>query len=956
MGHVYLGRDSELGRLAALKVMRTDRVKGVRPSDRQRFLREALTTARLQHPGIPPVFQVKKNAEGQLYYAMKLIEGISLDDILKRIAKDDVTTIENYPIARMIGILVQVCRTLDYAHTRGFIHRDLKPSNIFIGDFGEVYLIDWGLTKKIRFDEPEEESSVMEEIEIDHAVREEIDVLDLDAPEDDEHLTLKGDLLGTPAYMPPEQTYREAQLDETADIFSLGVILYRLLTLRLPIESRNFKTLIISKREGEFLTPEAVAPDRDIPPELSAIAMQAMAMNPSERFENVQELRRSLEFWLNGGTQYRRISHDVFRKERFTLIPGGEWHRWELSEGVIRINGNNDKGQSTLYFKRSYPGDLRLSMNMRVLPKEDKESSARFGLLFRSNEPVERELISQYKLTFAGNKSTRLTLTRNGTVIASNENILFETNKKYHMVVETDNGEIRVSINARLVLSCIDRNPLSGPYLAIVDQGQPALFTRLDIMTRGLPLKTETIEIPEALMAEGCYSGAKRRFLELSRNHRNRYVGQWAAYRAGIAAYRQSFRKEDALDIWGVFRGTRYEELQFLGLARIDLLDGNPEAAAAQLNRILKGHPPNILLRSVADFAQEHTQELLGHKEMQWATIEKWIRITLELDERLERRDPITVSLLWRWLFHIIREEPDALMKALGFVKRIYGEGKGTFGELITHEEMLKNLILRVKEMSHNSFLIEKLMRLIVWHEDPIESLDTLGRFYLNSGHDKIALQSFQQLIKVCLAADRAVPPAPLAYVSTYLWLHEEETEARRYFKLMGRYSQGWGPSDAVFLLGLDDYRMGRRLNAVSRWATIYNEQNDHKAFRKVIAGALIGTLPSDPDEADIPDRSDYRLLFCLFVGLRHFLDWKQGSDGESETIAKSLLLEALALMKPSYDIYASTTSFVRLPLTAMGLVLSDLPEPDVLDFEEKSWLRMIIMNVRHEMTPRAKS
>ena len=206
------------------------------------------------------------------------------------------------------------------------------------------------------------------------------------------------------------------------------------------------------------------------------------------------------------------------------------------------------------------------------------------------------------------------------------------------------------------------------------------------------------------------------------------------------------------------------------------------------------------------------------------------------------------------------------------------------------------------------------------------------------------------------MAADRAVPPAPLAYVSTYLWLHEEETEARRYFKLMGRYSQGWGPSDAVFLLGLDDYRMGRRLNAVSRWATIYNEQNDHKAFRKVIAGALIGTLPSDPDEADIPDRSDYRLLFCLFVGLRHFLDWKQGSDGESETIAKSLLLEALALMKPSYDIYASTTSFVRLPLTAMGLVLSDLPEPDVLDFEEKSWLRMIIMNVRHEMTPRAKS
>ena len=961
MGYVYLCRDTEIGRVVALKVIREDGIRPPRDIDRQRFVREALTTARLQHPGIPPVFRVKKCSKGRLYYAMKLIDGISLDDIIKGLKNSDETFEIRYTTHRLVTVLVEISKTLAYSHSKGYLHRDLKPSNIFVGDYGEVYLIDWGLTKRMEsFQEEsvnEEDSTIFEEISIDDDTKAlaSRDFSMLNYTQDNDQLTLQGDLLGTPAYMSPEQTMRNPpELTPAADIYSLGVILYRILTLKLPIESRDLKFLVQNKRLGNLPHPDDAAPDRDIPPELAAIAMQAMETMPEDRFESAAEFQHALEFWLDGKTQFRKVDIGTFGKEKFILRPPQTANRWLLNEGVIKTMSMGQGQMSRLFLRKSFHGDIRISLNVRALPVDNSTKEIRrFGIMFRSSEPVAIGPIDQYALIFAGNNNTRLILQRNGTEIASNENIIFEPDKKYHVVIETNQTEVKVTVNARLVISCLDRNPLTGAWIGFIHHGQPVIYSRLLIMTRGLPIKTEAIQIPEALMAEGCFDGARKRFMEIYRNHRYRFVGAWAAYRAGIAAYRFSKRRSDALRIWAQLRGQRYKDLEKMGLARLDLIENQPMEAAHHIERILKDNPPSIVLKSVANFTQEHTQKLLRQdqeKPENWNVLDRWIRLTLVLDHTLNRHDPITLSILWSWLFQTITNHPANLPNTLTFMRRTYGEGRGEFCELITNEAQLNILIQRSMTMKNHTFLLEKLMRLIIWHEDAIDDLETLGRFYLNSGHEIIALQIFQQLIRICYNARRDIPPAPLAYVGCYLWLNEDYKESRRIFKILLQSPKSWGPSDAQFFLGLDDYRQGRRLDAVQRWKSILVESRNDKTFRGAISKALLGEVEPDPELASVPDRHDYRFLFYFFVGLRYLIDYQNDQDEKARLIAIELFQKVENLMMPSYNIYASTESFARLPLEKLKGPLSDKPKPQTLDLDEKNWIKILIMTIKNEV------
>jgi len=960
MGFVYLCRDSELDRVVALKVMRQDKTRNSRPNDRQRFIREAVTTARLQHPGIPPVFSVRRTHDNLIYYAMKMIDGRPLDEILKDLKINDPATVEAFPNQRLVGILREVCKTLSYAHAKGFIHRDLKPSNIFIGDFGEVYVIDWGLTKKVSPSTPndvdldDDDSTILDSIsdqDTQEFLARQKMVL---PPAEDDSLTLQGDMLGTPAYMPPEQTIRNHELTIQADIYALGVILYRMLTLSLPVHARNLKTLVIAKREGNLLHPDQVAPGRDIPPELAAIAMQAMATHPDDRFDSVAEFSRALEFWLDGSSQYRRASLPDFLAQNCAVIPEQSSRLWALEDQVIKVGLSEERHteRTRLFLKKSFSGDLRLSMNLRVLtPPRRTEILQPFGIIFCSTQPSSDQTIDHYCLNLAENNNNRLSLTRNESEIASNENHVFEPNKKNHVVIESSKDGISVTVNSRLVLSCIDRSPLTGGWIGFKHQGQPVIYSKLLVKTRGLPLKTDTIAIPETLMAEGSFRAAQRHFLDIFHNHRHRYIGSWACYRAGVSAYRQNRKRKQSMEIWSELLNTRQKELVHLGIARIELFEGNPMEAAVQIENILDGTPPNILLRSVADFTHEHVQDLLRNmKEHDWAVVDRWIKLTILLDRRLDRQDSLSIPLLWRWFYLTMTEHPKHLKGCISFFREVYGGGRGNFGKLITDERQLSRFVQRTIQMKNHSFLLEKLMRLILWHEDPIEDLETLGRFYLSSGHEKIALQIFQQLISICINAGITVPASPAIYVSAYLWIHGSYDEARRYLKVMTRNCKSWGPSDAFFFIGLDDYRIGRRLNAVNRWKAIQHKSGKSMPHRYGIASALLGEANYDPIEAGVPDRHDYRLLFYLFSGLRFYLDWKEMGDENSRVVATELLREAHALQHPSYDIYASSEAFLRLPLEEMGDPLNSPPSPEILSEDEKSWLKELILTIKSEV------
>jgi serine/threonine-protein kinase len=183
MGEVRLTRDRRIGRDVAMKVLRPGH--GSTGGFKARFLREARVQGQLEHPSIVPVYDIGVNDAGQAYFTMKRIRGKTLEEILDAIRGGDETITQQYSRRKLLAAFGSVCLALDFAHTRSVVHRDLKPGNIMLGDFGEVYLLDWGIAKLVGADEPESD-----------------DVAPVRTG--DATHTIEGELMGTPGFMSPE--------------------------------------------------------------------------------------------------------------------------------------------------------------------------------------------------------------------------------------------------------------------------------------------------------------------------------------------------------------------------------------------------------------------------------------------------------------------------------------------------------------------------------------------------------------------------------------------------------------------------------------------------------------------------------------------------------------------------------------------------------------------------------
>jgi serine/threonine-protein kinase len=211
MGAVYRARDPDLGRPLAVKVLRAELAGDAAMA--RRFLEEARVAGQLQHPGVAPVHEVGRTADGRPFIAMKLVRGRTLADLLagRKSPSDD--------LPRFISIFEQVCQALAYAHSRGVVHRDVKPANVMVGDFGEVQVMDWGLAKVLTPGALGEEAVAASEASTLYTAR------------GGEDATRAGSVLGTLAYMPPEQARGEvSRVDERSDVFGLGAVLCEILT------------------------------------------------------------------------------------------------------------------------------------------------------------------------------------------------------------------------------------------------------------------------------------------------------------------------------------------------------------------------------------------------------------------------------------------------------------------------------------------------------------------------------------------------------------------------------------------------------------------------------------------------------------------------------------------------------------------------------------------------------
>jgi serine/threonine-protein kinase len=281
LGEVFVARDEELHREVALKEIQDRHAD--QPESRSRFLLEAEVTGALEHPGIVPVYGLGQYADGRPFYAMRFIQGDSLQEAIERFHRPDGPLREPGPRAlalrELLGRFIDVCNAMAYAHTRGVLHRDLKPGNVMLGKYGETLVVDWGLAKSVHAPgggpEPAFTSGA------------------LSGPSS----TLMGQALGTPQYMSPEQAAgRLNDLGPASDVYSLGATLYCVLTGKSPFTDRDVGEVLRKVQRGDFPAPRRV--NREVAPALEAVCLKAMALRPEDRYPSARALADDVEHWL----------------------------------------------------------------------------------------------------------------------------------------------------------------------------------------------------------------------------------------------------------------------------------------------------------------------------------------------------------------------------------------------------------------------------------------------------------------------------------------------------------------------------------------------------------------------------------------------------------------------------------------------------------------------------------
>jgi serine/threonine-protein kinase len=284
MGLVMRGRDPELGRDLALKVLLEEGAG--RPDVVQRFREEAQIGGQLQHPGVVPVYELGRFDDGRPFFTMKLVKGVTL----ARLFRERSSPAQDWP--RFLGIFAQVCQAVAFAHSRGVIHRDLKPANVMAGAFGEVQVMDWGLAKILA------ERGARPPVAAEHYVP---TVVKVSRIKSDSTETQEGEVLGTPSYMPPEQALGEIdRLDARADVFSLGAILCELLTGTPPYVGPDVQAVLRQARRGELADALARLAACDADAELIGLARRCLAAEPADRPRDAGEVARAVVAYLSG--------------------------------------------------------------------------------------------------------------------------------------------------------------------------------------------------------------------------------------------------------------------------------------------------------------------------------------------------------------------------------------------------------------------------------------------------------------------------------------------------------------------------------------------------------------------------------------------------------------------------------------------------------------------------------
>lgn len=569
MGEVFLAHDPSCGRDVALKKM-GDKWQG-NETMKNRFLREARVAAQLAHPSIIPIYAIEEG-----FYTMPYIEGETLKEIIQVTREQAQKGEPLHPIGHSVPALVRlflnICGAVAYSHSRGVLHRDLKPDNVVVGKFGEVIILDWGLAHYI--DEPEMGGE--------------------DIPDEKSSLTQPGKIAGTLLYMSPERAFGRKSTVR-ADIYSLGVMLYQMLTLQFPFHRKTVKEFRKLHKHEKILPPEEVAPDREISPHLSSIAMRCLERDPKKRFQSVRDLIRETENYIEGVPEWQDITFlDAFQKKDWEFQENIPLSRHKaLTRGIELMEWFN-----LMVSKGQFPGNIKIEYDLAL----GKQTNG-VGILFCIPEnELHRGLEESYCIWISRNA---VRLYRSNVEVFRFTDISFEPEKSYRIRIGLIDNHVRFFVDSVQKFGYTSHIPLPGTRVGVLMQDTHFTLDHLNVSVGSQNILVNCLAIPDAFLARGEFDEALKEYRKISHSFPGRAEGRESTYRAGLTLLRKAKTRKKKADRENLYNDafTEFEKLhntpgaplQYLGKSFIYKAQGEYEEEAKCLELALRKYPKHPL-------------------------------------------------------------------------------------------------------------------------------------------------------------------------------------------------------------------------------------------------------------------------------------------------------------------------------------------------------------------------
>ncbi|MFZ0566304.1 MAG: serine/threonine-protein kinase PknD [Chlamydiales bacterium] len=552
MGEVLLAYDPTCERQVAIKRIRSDLKQ--RKALQNRFLREAKITAQLTHPGIISIYSIHQTPE-ELYYTMPYVEGNTLKQILRSAHAQEKET-----IATLLPIFKSICQTIAYAHSKEIIHRDLKPENVLVGKFGEAVVYDWGLAQVIS--EPAQE-------------------FDENPEENGAELTHPGRLVGTVAYMAPERALGAPASIQT-DIYALGVILYQILTLRLPFNRPSIKEFRKTYRHEKLPDPEEIAPYRDVPPSLSRLVKTCLNPDPKERYQTLDKLIDDLMSHLEGRSVW-------FESARLNIQ---QKKHWEFQENVliskhIAITRTTEAADwvSIMISRTAFSQNTRLETRVFI-----GNTGNGIGFLLSGPEGGERENpFDGYCLWLGSEETPSLQLFRNTVEVMHLPGLFLKRNTWHSIVIEKADNNIHFTLDNQHHLTYLSYLPLFGTHVGVLARDADFNMDEIVISMGSQNLQVSCLSVPDAFLASKSYKLALAEYRRIGYSFPGHAEGREAMFRAGITLLEQAR---------AVRSEKRTEKFYTLALEEFSKLHNTPGAPLEYLGKAL-------VYQSLRDYSEE---------------------------------------------------------------------------------------------------------------------------------------------------------------------------------------------------------------------------------------------------------------------------------------------------------------------------------------------------------------